>query len=147
MKVEPYRLLLCMTALLCGCSIPKHYSLSDVEGFTTGCALLREGGKLWSAKYSQGVLNKARRVTFFRPGQLRGRGMREDDTALPRGTRLVVKDIKKWWDFENSHRLFITGTLVIDGREQSFSFDEATPPVGVPPIQEYLMPCEPSHGL
>jgi hypothetical protein len=73
--------------------------------------------------------------------------MREDDVALPQGTRLVVEDIRTWWDFENGDRLFITGTLVFDGKEHAFSFEDATPPVGLSHVREYLMRCEQSHGL
>ena len=145
---RPYLVAFCIAALLGGCSIPKHHFLKELEGFNdSGCALVREGGKVWAPKYSKGLNNNARRVTFFQAGNPGGRGMREDDVALPVGTRLRVEDIRTGWDFENGNRLFITGMLVGNAKDQPFYFEEYTSSNDVSLVHKFLAPCQAPHGL
>lgn len=133
-----------VSAGISACSIPKHHALKDLGDFdASGCAVLKVGGYAWPEKYSGGLLNKARRVTFFKPGQ--PQDPRPSSISLPQGTRIHVEDIKTWWDFENGDRLFITGTLALEGKEQPFAFEEYSATEDL--ARELLSPCHPSNGV
>ena len=120
-------LLINIIACLIGCSIPKKFKLTDIDGFNqTQCAKLNADAFISLADFNRGSIN------FF--------GI--DEKPLERGwriykdTKLEVNKIESTWDFENGYRIILNGKIPVNSETIKFFSQEYF--LNQPDEKEYL---------